>query len=194
MSSAPPNPTSLPLLFRALSFAADHHRFGRRKGEEASPFINHPIEVAAELAQVGVVDLEILAAALLHDTLEDTDATPVELETEFGQRVRSLVEALTDDPSLTSRERKAAQLERAGHLEPDAKGIRIADKICNARDVGSKPARGWTLERRHDYLDWTEQVVERCKGVLPELDARYDSVLNEARAQLEAVTLNEGPR
>ena len=177
--------TSLPLLFRALSFAADQHRFGRRKGEEASPYINHPIDVAAELAEVGVTDHEILAAALLHDTLEDTDATPEDLEREFGPRVRRLVEALTDDPNLTSRERKRLQLERAGGLETDAKGIRIADKICNAHDVGFLPAQGWSLDRRREYLDWTKQVVDRCKGSLPALDARYETVLEEARAQLD---------
>lgn len=185
--------TSLPLLFRALSFAADHHRFGRRKGEEASPYINHPIDVAAELAEVGVTDHEILSAALLHDTLEDTDATPADLEREFGPRVRRLVEALTDDPNLVSRERKRLQLERAGSLETDAKGIRIADKICNARDVGFAPAQGWSLDRRREYLDWTEQVVSRCKGALPALDDRYVEVLEEARAQLDAEQRRDQP-
>ena len=188
-----PQATSLPLLFRALSFAADHHRFGRRKGEEASPYINHPIDVAAELAEVGVTDHEILSAALLHDTLEDTDATPADLEREFGPRVRRLVEALTDDPNLASRERKQLQLERAGGLETDAKGIRIADKICNARDVGFAPAQGWSLDRRREYLDWTEQVVSRCKGALPALDDRYVAVLEEARAQLDAEQRRDQP-
>ena len=188
-----PQATSLPLLFRALSFAADHHRFGRRKGEEASPYINHPIDVAAELAEVGVTDHEILSAALLHDTLEDTDATPADLEREFGPRVRRLVEALTDDPNLASRERKRLQLERAGSLETDAKGIRIADKICNARDVGFAPAQGWSLDRRREYLDWTEQVVSRCKGALPALDDRYVAVLEEARAQLDAEQRRDQP-
>jgi guanosine-3',5'-bis(diphosphate) 3'-pyrophosphohydrolase len=178
--------TSLPLLFSALRFAADHHRFGRRKDEEASPYINHPIAVAAELADVGVMDMEILAAALLHDTLEDTDATPEDLELEFSPRVRRLVEALTDDGSLPSRERKQAQLENALYMETDAKWIRIADKICNARDVGFAPARGWSLERRHEYLDWTEQVVRRCSGQLLPLEQRYGKVLKEVRAQLDA--------
>lgn len=188
-----PQATSLPLLFRALSFAADHHRFGRRKGEEASPYINHPIDVAAELAEVGVTDHEILSAALLHDTLEDTDATPADLEREFGPRVRRLVEALTDDPNLASRERKRLQLERAGSLEADAKEIRIADKICNARDVGFAPAQGWSLDRRREYLDWTEQVVSRCKGALPALDDRYVEVLEEARVQLDAEQRRDQP-
>lgn len=177
--------TSLPLLFSALRFAADHHRFGRRKDEEASPYINHPIAVAAELADVGVMDIEILAAALLHDTLEDTDATPDDLEQEFGPRVRRLVEALTDDGSLPSRERKQEQLDNAFHMETDAKWIRIADKICNARDVGFAPAAGWSLERRHEYLDWTEQVVGRCSGQLLPLETRYKEVLKDTRAQLD---------
>lgn len=178
--------TRLPLLFCALSFAADHHRFGRRKGEEASPYINHPIAVAAELAEVGVTDHKILAAALLHDTLEDTDATPEDLEREFGPRIRRLVEAVTDDGSLPKEQRKQAQLEQARHMETDAKLIRIADKICNVRDVGFAPAAGWSLNRRREYLDWTEHVVDRCRGHLLPLERRYDNVLAESRAQLDS--------
>ena len=178
--------TSLPPLFKSLSFAADHHRFGRRKGEDASPYINHPIEVAAELAEVGVIDHEVLAAALLHDTLEDTDATPEDLEQNFGSRVRRLVEAVTDDHSLPKQQRKDQQLAKARDLETEAKLIRVADKICNVRDVGFAPAAGWSLDRRREYLDWTERVVDRCRGHLLPLERRYDDVLAESRAQLAA--------
>lgn len=177
--------TSLPLLFNALSFAADHHRFGRRKGEDASPYINHPIDVATQLAEVGVEDHEVLAAALLHDTLEDTDAIPEDLERKFGSRVRRLVEAVTDDHALPKQQRKDQQLEKASDLEPDAKLIRIADKICNVRDVGFAPAAGWSLDRRREYLDWTEQVVDRCRGQLLPLETRYDEALAKSRVQLE---------
>ena len=88
---------------------------------------------------------------------------------------------------------KRLQLERAGSLEMDAKGIRIADKICNARDVGFAPATGWSIDRRREYLDWTEQVVSRCKGALPALDDRYAAVLEEARAQLDAEQRRDQP-
>ena len=176
----------LPLLFKALRFAAAHHRDDRRKGEDASPYINHPIAVAAELADVGVTDPEVLAAALLHDTVEDTLATTEDLEREFGLRVRDLVEAVTDEQGLPSRERKRLQVVNAPGLEPHAQLIKIADKICNACDVGHAPAAGWSLERRREYLDWTERVVAGCRGVSPVLEARYDAVLSDARAQLES--------
>ena len=176
----------LPLLFKALRFAAAHHRDDRRKGEDASPYINHPIAVAAELVDVGVADPEVLAAALLHDTVEDTLATTEDLEREFGLRVRDLVEAVTDEQGLPSRERKRLQVVHAPGLDPDAQLIKIADKTCNAHDVGHAPAAGWSLERRREYLDWTERVVAGCRGVSVVLEARYDAVLSDARAQLES--------
>jgi len=131
-----------------------------------------------------VVDPEVLAAALLHDTVEDTIATPEDIEAEFGLRVRTLVEAVTDDQSLRSRERKRLQVVQAPGLDPDAKLIKIADKICNAHDVGHSPAAGWSLERRSEYLDWTGRVVSGCRGVSPILEARYDEVVASARARL----------
>src|SRR6478736_10318883 len=95
------------LLLQALEFAAAKHRDQRRKGRGASPYINHPIQVARALADVGgVTDPEILSAAILHDTVEDTQTTPAELEERFGARIRSLVEEMTDDKSLSQPQRK----------------------------------------------------------------------------------------
>ena len=175
----------LELLFYALQFAADHHRFGRRKGEDASPYINHPIAVAGELVEIGIDDPEILAAALLHDTVEDTDATPTDIEREFGPRVRRMVEEVTDDTSLPSAERKRLQVEHAAGLSPEAKLIKLADKTCNVRDVGHAPARGWSIERRREYLDWTHRVIAHCRGTNESLEARYDAALAEAYAEVE---------
>ena len=86
------------LILRAIDFAARKHRDQRRKDQEASPYINHPISVSLMLAEIGgIADAEVLAAAILHDTLEDTDTTPEELVQAFGMRVRKLVEEVTDD-------------------------------------------------------------------------------------------------
>src|SRR5215204_5537826 len=94
-------------LLRALTFAAAKHRDQRRKGNHQAPYINHPIEVATLVATVGGVDdIAVLQAAILHDTIEDTDATPEEIGREFGADVRSLVLEMTDDMSLPSPERK----------------------------------------------------------------------------------------
>jgi guanosine-3',5'-bis(diphosphate) 3'-pyrophosphohydrolase len=124
------------LLLRAVEFSAERHRDQRRKGVDASPYINHPIEVAAMLANVaGVRDLAILVAAVLHDTIEDTRTSPEELEAAFGSEIRLLVQEVTDDKSLPKAERKRLQVEHAPQLSPSAKLIKLADKVSNVRDV-----------------------------------------------------------
>src|SRR5262245_31695745 len=80
-------------ILKVLLFAASKHRDQRRKDAEASPYINHPIEVAELLARVGgLTDLVVLQGAILHDTIEDTETTPDELEALFGLEVRRVVE------------------------------------------------------------------------------------------------------
>ena len=180
-------PFNVPLFFRALRFSAARHRDDKRKDPRGSPYINHPIAVAAELADSGVTDSEVLAAALLHDTLEDTWATPEEVESEFGSSVLRLVEAVTDDPDLSGPEKKRRQAERAPHLPPGARLIKLADKICNVRDVVGSPAAGWSRQRRRDYLDSAEQVAIGCRGVNEALDARWLEVSDSARAHLSSV-------
>ena len=172
-------------LLRAVHFAADKHRDQRRKGADASPYINHPIEVAEVLARVGgVSDLATLQAGVLHDTVEDTEATFEELEDRFGPDVAALVAEVSDDKSLPSEERKRRQVEHAPRLSRAAKEIKLADKICNVRDVQSDPPASWDLERRLGYLDWTAAVVEGCRGANAALEGRYDQVLREARGAL----------
>jgi (p)ppGpp synthase/HD superfamily hydrolase len=118
-----PTPATVAALLRkAATFAARKHRVQRRKDAEASPYINHPIEVVEILARIGGVDdVILLQAALLHDTVEDTQASPEELEQEFGTAVRKLVEEVTDDKSLPTMERKLLQIEHAPHLSCRAK-------------------------------------------------------------------------
>lgn len=172
-------------ILRAVHFAADKHRDQRRKDAEASPYINHPIEVAETLARVGrVSDLAALQAAILHDTIEDTETSPDELEEVFGTEVRDLVEEVTDDKSLLKHERKQHQVEHAPHLSDRAKTIKLADKICNTRDVGHAPPAHWSVERRLEYLSWSETVVAGCRGVNEHLERYYDEVLARARDAL----------
>ena len=104
----------------------DRHKAERRKGGKDIPYINHPIEVAAVLSAAGVADAEVLAAALLHDTLEDTDTTAEELEQHFGARVRRIVQQCTDDKTRPYLERKRAQIEHAPLLPDDARSARAA--------------------------------------------------------------------
>lgn len=175
----------LPSFLRVLQFAAGKHRDQRRKDPVASPYINHPIAVAEALARVGrVTDPVTLAAAILHDTVEDTETTLEELETLFGPEVRALVAEVTDDKSLPKSERKRLQVEHTPGASDRAKQIKLADKICNVRDVIHHPPPNWTLERRREYLDWSERVAAGCRGVNEALERELDAALQEGRRAL----------
>lgn len=173
------------LLLRAVHFAAERHRNQRRKDEEASPYINHPIAVSLILADVGgVADSEVLAAAILHDTIEDTGTLSEELQEIFGARVRSLVEEVTDDKSLAKNERKRRQVDHAQSLSAGAALIKLGDKISNVLDVSTAPPADWSMERRREYLDWAESVVSNCPKVNGKLEAYFARVLREGREKL----------
>jgi guanosine-3',5'-bis(diphosphate) 3'-pyrophosphohydrolase len=162
-------------VFEALQFAAHKHRDQRRKDPEASPYINHPIALANILWVVGgIEDPAVICAALLHDTVEDTETTEAELVEHFGARVASIVMEVTDDKSLLKAERKALQVEHAPHLSREAKLVKLADKISNVRDVGTSPPEDWPLERRREYFDWARRVVNGLRGVHPRLEAVFD--------------------
>jgi len=151
----------LALLLKALAFAAHKHRDQRRKDAQASPYINHPIALADVLVnEGGVSDTEVLCAALLHDTVEDTATTPEELVNAFGSRIARIVAEVTDDKSLAKAERKQAQVDHAAHLSAEAKRVKIADKICNLRDVDQHPPAQWDRARRREYFDWAKRVVD----------------------------------
>jgi guanosine-3',5'-bis(diphosphate) 3'-pyrophosphohydrolase len=166
---------NLALLLKALSFAAHKHRDQRRKDAEASPYINHPIALAEVLAgEGGVTDIEVLAAALLHDTIEDTATTGEELAREFGGHIAGMVAEVTDDTRLPKAERKRLQIEHAAGISPGAKLVKLADKICNLRDVAERPPAKWDLERRREYFEWAKRVIDGLRGVHPRLEAAFD--------------------
>jgi guanosine-3',5'-bis(diphosphate) 3'-pyrophosphohydrolase len=172
--------TAVALLLKAARFSAHKHRLQRRKDEDASPYINHPIEVADLLANIGgVSDLPTLLAAILHDTVEDTTTTFSELEEVFGRDVRLLVEEMTDNKRLPKDECKRLQIEHAQRLSERAKQVKIADKICNVLDVTYNPPPEWSLERRREYLQWAEKVVAGCRGSNANLEDRFDEVIRE---------------
>lgn len=179
------NLDALAPLLAALRLAAEKHRTQKRKGVDASPYINHPIEVAELLARVGSVrDVDLLAAAILHDTIEDTETTPEELEAAFGARVRALVAEVTDDKRLPKEERKKLQIEHSPQLSREAKQIKLADKISNVREIGASPPRDWSLERRREYIAWARSVVAGCRGANAALERHFDRVAAEAEAAL----------
>lgn len=174
-------------LLRALSFAARKHRDQRRKGAGAPPFINHAIQVAELLAVVGgVTDIVTLQAAVLHDTLEDTDTRVELLIAEFGVEVARVVQEVTDDMSLPLTERNRQQVIRAPFLTERARLVRLADKIANVRAIGTTPPVGWSPARRRDYLEWTDRVIAGCRGSNAALERVYEEELREARRAVAA--------
>jgi GTP diphosphokinase / guanosine-3',5'-bis(diphosphate) 3'-diphosphatase len=159
------------LVIAAGAFAAHKHREQRRKGADASPYINHPIAVANVLAnEVGIVDPITLSAALLHDTIEDTDTTTLELVAAFGPQVAAIVAEVTDAKSLPKQERKRLQVEHAAHLSRRAQLVKLADKICNLRDMSRSPPVGWPIKRRREYFAWAKRVVGQMRGTSELLD------------------------
>ena len=163
-------------LIFALAFAAHKHRDQRRKDVAASPYINHPIALANVLAnEAQVHDETVLVAAVLHDTIEDTDTTADELQRTFGPEVAAIVLEVTDDKSLPKAERKRLQIVHAGEISTRAKLVKLADKICNLRDIAQSPPVGWPLERQQAYFDWARAVVDGLRGVHPELERLFDT-------------------
>jgi guanosine-3',5'-bis(diphosphate) 3'-pyrophosphohydrolase len=179
------NETDINLIFQAINFAAHKHQHQRRKNRQATPYINHPLAVMETLWRVGQVrHIPTLAAAVLHDTIEDTNTTPAEIEALFGSEVLALVQEVSDDKSLAKETRKQLQIEHAPHISLAAKEIKLADKILNVYDVTYNPPATWPQERIRAYLDWTEKVVGGLRGANSALEAEYDRTLALARAKV----------
>lgn len=163
------------LLLKATQFAADKHRNQRRKDAEASPYINHPIALANVLAnEGGITDPVVLCAALLHDTIEDTDTTADELTLAFGPAITTVVKEVTDDKNLDKAVRKQLQIEHARHASAQAQLVKLADKICNLRDIAATPPADWTQQRKDEYFDWAKAVIDGVRGVHPQLESLFD--------------------
>jgi len=171
-------------LLEAVAFAAEKHRDQRRKDADASPYINHPIELATLLERQGIDDLIVLCASLLHDTVEDTNTTPDELRHAFGDAVTDVVLEVTDDTSLPKLQRKQLQIDHAATLSKRARLVKLADKICNLRDMATSPPSGWPLQRRLEYFAWAKDVIDRLRGTHTGLEAMFDRVYADGLEQL----------
>ena len=166
-----------PMYLAAKQFAADRHSGQTRKDAKATPYIEHPVAVARLLIQVGdVSDRDVLVAALLHDVLEDTPTKAKELKVHFGERVTRIVQEVSDNKRLPKIARKYLQVRGAPFISPEAKLVKLADKICNVRDILESPPMGWGLERKHQYFMWSKSVVDGLRGVNQPLESTFDQV------------------
>jgi hypothetical protein len=175
-------------LVQAYDFAARMHTDQRRKGARAEPYINHLTEVAALVGEGNDGgDIDIIVAAILHDTIEDTETTLEELTEKFGGRVAELVSEVTEDKSLSKAERKRLQVDRSANASVGAKIIKLADKISNLRALASSPPVDWSEARRWKYLAWARRVVAGCRGANAWLEGEFDAAANalgQPRARL----------
>lgn len=173
------------LLARALDFAARAHSDQRRKGKAAEPYINHVAEVALLLAEAtDGADPQLVAAGILHDTIEDTGTSFEQLSEVFGQEVAALVQEVTDDKRLPKESRKLLQIERAPYKSARAKLIKIADKISNLRSLTQSPPADWPTERQLAYIEWASDVVAGCRGVNAYLDDLFDDTAKNTLAAI----------
>jgi guanosine-3',5'-bis(diphosphate) 3'-pyrophosphohydrolase len=170
----------------AALYAAQKHASQKRKGRSAEPYINHLIEVAQLVsAALPEPDANLVMAALLHDTIEDTGVTAAELLEHFGQDVADLVVEMTDDKSLPKAERKRLQIEHAPNMTVRAQIIKLADKISNFRSIISSPPPDWDYERKKQYFEWGKSVVDALSQPNPILKAEFEKTyrrFDEVRA------------
>ncbi len=174
---------AIPRLLEALDFAAQRHSAQRRKGPDAAPYVNHLIEVAALVANVArIEDVEVLMAAVLHDVLEDTPTTPVEVSERFGDRVCRFVEALSDDKTLPRRLRRELTLAELPAMDALVKVVKLADLTSNIKLLPPT----WSDEHKREYLEWSEHAAAICAPVCQPLADLYWERASMTRSTLEA--------
>jgi len=163
-------------LLEAINFSAIKHKNQRRKGDD-SAYINHPIGVAYILwNEGGIRDMNVLQAAVLHDTVEDTPTTFEEIEQNFGTKIRDIVAEVTDDKNLSKEKRKQHQIEHCSHSSKEAKLVKLADKLFNLRDLVSIPPKGWNINRIQGYYVWAYKVIEGLRGTNSYLEKSLDDI------------------
>ena len=164
-------------VIKAADFAAIKHKDQRRKNKSAIPYINHPIGVANILTGEGkVTDPIVLQAALLHDTVEDTETSIEEIGDVFGEKVKTIVAEVTDDKALPKEARKQIQIDTAHKKSPEAKLVKLADKLHNLRSLDSDDGVpvGWEEKRVQEYFVWAYNVVKGLRGSNDRMEMELD--------------------
>ncbi|XP_076174240.1 metazoan SpoT homolog-1 isoform X1 [Ptiloglossa arizonensis] len=179
-----PNAELLTLVIKCINFSAIKHKSQRRYDAEQTPYINHPIGVANILTEEGkIYDLAVILAAVLHDTVEDTDTTFEEIENEFGSEVCNIVKEVTDDKKLPKEVRKKLQIVNAPKRSYKAKLVILADKLYNLRDLQRSTPIGWSSNRVKEYFKWAKAVIDGCRKTNFSLERELDIIYANRVAQ-----------
>jgi len=175
----------------AVNFPAEKHKDQRRKNPDKIPYINHPVGVADILIEEGKVEeVDWICAALLHDTIEDTDTTEEEITKHFGPNVASIVKELSDDKLLPQAERKRLTIVNAPNKSIAAKTVGMCDKIYNLRDLERILPAGWTEQRRVEYFIWSKKVVEHYYHANSNLAQIMQNMFLEHKTEMEELEDN----
>lgn len=167
-------------LSKAIAYATDKHKYQRRKSDH-TPYITHPVRVMEILVDHGIVDSITLQVAVLHDVVEDTDATLSDIRERFGPIVSSIVNEVSDDKFVPKADRKRMQITKVQEGSYWCKVVKMADKVDNCRDiVRIGPPVHWTGEYTQGYIAWCFCVVEVARDACPSLAKTFENdVLNE---------------
>jgi (p)ppGpp synthase/HD superfamily hydrolase len=176
-----------PLTRDALAFADQRHA-GQTRDIDDLPFVTHPVEVACLLHEGGYPD-EVVAAGVLHDVIEDTDAELSDLEARFGSRVAELVKAVTDDASIEDdAERKAALRRQVAHAGECAAVVFAADKVSKARELRVRASRGLHDEADCRKFSHYEASLEMLADIIP-----GHELVDQLRTEVEALRALPAP-
>ncbi len=170
------------LIEKARSFAQDKHKHLFRPNKKQQPVVEHLKEVAMFVQEAGGSDI-MIAAAWLHDSVEDTDTTQDEILELFGKDVAVVVDGLTDPVDFAQmplKERKALQAERLKPKSRDTKIVKLCDQISNVKSVLLDPPIEWTSEKSLNYVVGAKQIADVCLGISDFLDKEFESVYSRA--------------
>lgn len=170
------------LIQKAKELATEMHAHLHMYNADKSPVIIHIAEVANYVQQHGGSE-GMIAAAWLHDIVEDTDITLQDIEDLFGANVSVIVDGLTDPPhfeSMPLAERKSRQADRLKDKSDDIKKIKICDQLSNVIRIMNDPPTDWQMETQFAYILGARKITEVCRGICPELDKLFDEAYKMA--------------
>lgn len=150
----------------AVYYAMEAHQKQKRKDPWHLPYIVHPIDAMNILIKAGVTCQKTLSAAVLHDTVEDTETTLDDLKRMFGPEIASIVSECTDNKEHDKVTRKKQQIVHAHHMSQQAAFVKVADKLSNLEYLLVAPPPSWTPEITRGYIAWSKAVLD---NLLPRL-------------------------
>lgn len=174
------NEGDIHIVLEAVGFAAEGHNGQLRENPEKTPYIIHPIRVTEHLMTIANVhERDILVAALLHDTVEDTKITFADIQKSFGTTAEGYVRELTDNMSLPQEERMKLQIETAPKKSLAAAQIKLADKYDNLKSLQSNPPATWDQKKIDEYFLSAKKVTSSLPAANVPLKKAVDDVISQ---------------